>query len=313
METPFVVEKSLSGLRVDRFLNRHLRNYTPYRLQRMIRAGGARRNCAVIDLETRVFTGQEITLTLWEPPDKLLAPEPGDLAILFEDPWLIVLNKPAGIVAHPVGKFQTGTLVNRVQRHLDSQTKLKGLLRPGIVHRLDRMTSGIMVPAKEHASHSDVSIQFQRGRVQKSYLAILEGTLIEDAGEINLAIGHAASRETVLMSTAPDARRPKAAKTQYEVLERTANRTLIRAWPRTGRIHQIRVHFAAMGHPVVGDEFYQAFDGIKAPAADREQRHFLHASTLRFRHPTTRETLHFQAPPPADFSALLKDFQRATA
>ena len=298
------VEKPLSGIRIDSFLSRHLRNYTLYRLQRMIRAGLATRNGGVLELETRVFAGQQISLRLVEPPDKLLEPEPQELEILFEDPWLIVLNKPAGIVAHPVGEFQTGTLANAVQSHLDRQTKCKGLLRPGIVHRLDRMTSGVMVLAKEHFTHTELSIQFQRGKVEKAYVALLEGQLIEDQGEINLPIGHAASRKTVLMSAAPDARKPKPARTQYEVLERFPHRTLVRALPQTGRIHQIRVHFATIGHPVVGDEFYEAGGHIKPPTAERDQRHALHASRLIFQHPITRTKLGFEAPLPEDMREL---------
>ena len=299
----FIVEKSSSGIRIDRFLGRHLRNYTAFRLQRMIQAGQASRDGGIIDLETRVFLGQRIAIRLAEPPDKLLEPEPADLDILYEDPWLIVLDKPAGLVAHPVGEFQTGTLANAVQRHLDCQTKIKGLLRPGIVHRLDRMTSGLMVLAKEHASHTDLSIQFQRGDVRKTYQAVLEGTLAGDRGKINLPIGHAASRETVLMSAAPNARSPKPACTRYEVIERFPDRTLIEARPLTGRIHQIRVHFAAIGHPVVGDEFYEAGGGIKPPVADRNQRHALHASMLVFRHPVTREQIGFHLPLPDDMRA----------
>ena len=296
----FTVEKPCNGIRIDSFLGRHLRNYTPYRLQRMIRAGLASRDGGRIDLETRVFAGDQVSIRLTEPPDKLLEPEPAALDILFEDSWLIVVNKPAGRVVHPVGEFQTGTLANAVQWHLDRQTKFKGLLRPGIVHRLDRMTSGAMVLAKEHVSHTDLSIQFQRGRVRKAYLAVLEGSLIEDRGEINLPIGHAASRETVLMSAAPDARKPKPARTRYEVARRFRRRTLVRAWPMTGRIHQIRVHFAAVGHPVVGDEFYEAGGGIKPPGTGRNERHALHATLLSFRHPITREPMSFQAPLPDD-------------
>ncbi len=303
----FTVEKPLSGIRVDSFLACHLRNYTPFRLQRMIRAGLARRNGGTIDLETRVFAGQRISLRLVEPPDKLLAAERRELAILFEDPWILVVNKPAGLVAHPVGEFQTGTLANAVQWHLDRQTRLKGLLRPGIVHRLDRQTSGVMVLAKEHKSHTELSIQFQRGKVRKSYLAVVEGNLIEQAGEINLSIGRAGSRKTVLMSAGPDAQNPKSARTRYEVVRRLTDRTLVRAWPLTGRNHQIRVHLAAIGHPLVGDEFYQAYAGFKKTPTVRDGRHALHAERLFFCHPITKTPLAFEAPLPADMKAMLPE------
>ena len=297
----FTVEKPLSGIRIDSFLSRHLRNYTAFRLQRMIRARLATKNGAVAELETRVFAGDEISLRLVEPPDKLLPPEPRKLEILFEDAWILVLVKPAGLVAHPVGEFHTGTLANAVQFHLDRQTRAKGLLRPGIVHRLDRMTSGVMVLAKEHRSHTALSVQFQKGQVQKAYLALLEGNLDEDRGEITRPIGRSAARSTVLMSAASQARNPKPARTEYEVVERLPGRTLVRAWPKTGRNHQIRVHFAAMGHPVVGDEFYEAGGGITPPTGDRNTRHALHAERLAFRHPITRTPLEFECPLPADW------------
>ncbi len=302
----FTVEKSLSGVRIDSFLGRHLRNYTPFRLQRMIRAGLASRNGGVLELEARVFAGQVIAFRPIEPPDKLLESAPCELEILFEDAWILVVNKPAGLVAHPVGEFQTGTLANAVQSHLDRQTLVKGLLRPGIVHRLDRMTSGVMVLAKEHHSHTELSVQFQRGQVKKAYLALLEGCLIEERGEINLPIGRAASPETALMSAAPNARQPKPAQTRYEVVERFPGLTLVRAWPTTGRNHQIRVHFAAIGHPVAGDEFYEAGDRIKSPQPDRTQRHALHAAWLWFRHPITRTPHAFESPLPDDIRAMCR-------
>lgn len=266
----------------------------------MIRAGMASRCGGILELEARVFAGQEIAFRLIEPPDKLLEAEPRDLEILYEDPWIIVLNKPAGLVAHPVGEFQTGTLANAVQWHLDRQTKVKGLLRPGIVHRLDRMTSGLMVLAKEHASHSALSIQFQRGQVQKAYIALLEGIIEENHGEINLPIGQSTACATVLMSAGPDARNPKPARTHYEVVQRFASRTLVRAWPKTGRNHQIRIHFATIGHPIVGDEFYEPGGKIKPPTNDRDQRHALHAERLSFEHPIAKTPLAFESPVPEE-------------
>jgi 23S rRNA pseudouridine1911/1915/1917 synthase len=166
------------------------------------------------------------------------------------------------------------------------------------------MTSGVMVLAKEHASHTALSIQFQRGQVRKAYLALLEGVFEEDYGEINLPIGQATACETVLMSAGPDARNPKPAKTQYEVVERFASKTLVRAWPKTGRNHQIRIHFATIGHPVVGDEFYETGGRIKSPGNNRDKRHALHAERLSFRHPITRTPLAFESPLPEDIRVM---------
>ena len=148
-----IVEAYLSGVRIDSFLSKHLRNYTSWRINRMVTAGLAKIDDQPAAPQDRVFRGQRVSLRLLEPPDKLLDPEPIIVPVVYEDPWLIVVDKPAGLVAHPVGDFQDGTLSNVLQSHLDRQTAIKGLLRPGVVHRLDRMTSGLIVTAKEHLAH----------------------------------------------------------------------------------------------------------------------------------------------------------------
>ncbi|MBL8814225.1 MAG: RluA family pseudouridine synthase, partial [Planctomycetaceae bacterium] len=166
----FIVEPYLSGSRIDSFLTKHLRNYTSWRLHRLVCCGYAKIDEQPAEGADRVFRGQRVSIRLVEPPDKLLDPEPADLTIVYEDPWLIVVDKPAGLVAHPVGDFQDGTLSNVLQSHLDSQAAVKGLLRPGVVHRLDRMTSGLIVTAKEHLTHRLLSIDFQQGKLSKSYV-----------------------------------------------------------------------------------------------------------------------------------------------
>ena len=141
----------------------------------MVTEGLAGIDGLMADETQRVFTGQTVSIRLVEPPDKLLEPEVADLEIIYEDPWIIVVDKPVGLVAHPVGNFQEGTLSNILQHHFDKLTKARGLLRPGVVHRLDRMTSGLIVITKEHQSHRRLSEDFQRGRNAKSYLAIVVG------------------------------------------------------------------------------------------------------------------------------------------
>lgn len=297
----FIVDAALSGVRIDSFLGKHLRNYTPFRLQRMIDSGFASVDSRIAELRERVFRKSWISLKLVEPPDKLFPPDRRELDVIYEDPWLIVLNKPAGLVTHPVGEFQDRTLANVLQAYLDTQTSMPGLQRPGIVHRLDRMTSGVIVTTKDHLSHSRLSIQFQRNLVRKSYMAVVEGCPAADAGVINLPIGRATEVETVLMSTSPTARRPKPACTEYEVVQRSPDRALIRAFPLTGRVHQIRIHLASLGHPVWGDEFYGRF-GMLKPTRDANEsaRHALHAESISFRHPVTHVPLRFHAPLPSD-------------
>ncbi len=305
------VESYLHGIRIDRFLARHFRNYTVYRIQRMISAGLVSVDEIRVSLDCRIHQGEEVKIRLLEPPDKLLEPESIPIRVLYEDSWIIVVDKPAGQVVHPVGIYQTGTLCNAVQFHLDQQTALKGLLRPGIVHRLDRMTSGVIVITKDHISHRRLSIDFQNSKVSKTYLTLVEGEIKETKGMIDRPIGLFPGKGSILMSASTDAKFPKPAKTRYQVLETVEGKTLVEAFPKTGRNHQIRVHFASIGHPVIGDEYYGAFGKIlKDPYARTQQepkssrvisgsvksnvtepRHALHASELNFKHPVTKKEL----------------------
>ena len=300
-----IVDARANGIRIDSFLLRHFRNYSKFRIQRMVQTGCARINGERLLLSRRVFVGQTIVACLNEPPDKLHDAEKLPLAIVYEDPWLIVVNKPPGIVAHPVANFQSGTLFNALQWHLDQQSQCRGLLRPGIVHRLDRMTSGLMVTVKNHAAHHVLSTDFQKNRVSKEYTALVLGNIKTETGTIDLPIGYAAEGRTVLMSCASNAKRLRKATTQYEVLQRFPGSTLVRAKPITGRNHQIRVHFAAIGHPLVGDQFYLAHGTYRSIAdSQTTRRHALHANRLEFQHPILGHLLQFESTLPADLLKL---------
>ena len=276
----------------------------------MVKAGAVCIAGEVVPLIRRVVRGETVTVRLLEPPDKLYEAVVMPLEIVHEDEWLMVINKPAGVVVHPVGKRQTGTLTNGVQHHLDLQTNVRGLLRPGIVHRLDRLTSGLIILAKEHLAHRLLSIQFQQGEVKKKYVAVVEGILPNESGTIDLPIGRAAEGDTILMSAQSNARNTKPAVTHYEVIERYAHRTLVRAIPQTGRNHQIRVHFATLGYPVVNDQFYDV-DGKFKPKQDEaragesdEMRHALHAEQLAFVHPITNKNVIYQSAIPTELTEL---------
>jgi 23S rRNA pseudouridine1911/1915/1917 synthase len=321
------VESYLHGVRIDSFLVRHFRNYTPYRMQRLVRAGQVRIEGVVAETDDRVYKGQAVEVRLLEPPDHLLPPEPRELEIIYEDSWLIVVNKPADIVVHPCGNYVSGSLANVLQAHFDSQTQLRGLVRPGIVHRLDRLTSGVMVCTKDHLAHRKLGIHFEQGRVLKNYLALVHGVVPDDRGEVNLPIGQWPGGGTIRMSTAPDAIDPRPSRTLYEVVERFGDFTLVRAEPHTGRLHQIRVHLAGIGFPVVADEFYSPGGELRvsdlavhngddsrpthcngaAPSADvlLMSRQALHAKSLRFVHPITAELITFEAPLAADMQRTL--------
>ncbi len=313
----FTVEHALTGIRIDSFLAKHLRNYNTWRLQRFVAAGGVTINNSRAEQTDRVFSGQRVTVKLIEPPDKLLEPDAIAVPVVYQDPWLMVINKPAGLICHPVGMNQDQTLANALQYQLDQQTSCKGLLRPGIVHRLDKQTSGAMVVALTHAAHAELSSSFEASRVSKSYLALVEGRVAEENGTMNWPIGRAPTGRHVLMSCLADARSPRPSRTQYSVLKRFVNYTLVLATPRTGRNHQIRVHFARLGHPLVGDEFYMAngkFHPFYETFEENRQvetglpikRHALHAYRLNFAHPITNLWMSFCASLPDDFGKTLK-------
>ena len=304
-----IVEAYLSGVRIDSFLSKHLRNYTSWRINRMVTAGLAKIDDQPAAPEDRVFRGQRVSLRLVEPPDKLLDPEPILVPIVYEDPWLIVVDKPAGLVAHPVGDFQDGTLSNVLQSHLDRQTAIRGLLRPGVVHRLDRMTSGLIVTAKEHLAHRLLSIDFQHGKLSKSYVALIEGCPDFETRTLEFSIGQRPGGNSVLMSARADAKNARPAKTRVTVVERFEQYSMVECVLFTGRNHQIRVHLSHIGHPILGDEYYGPYGTIKqAPRFNgddpTEERHALHAASLGFFHPILREWIQFRTSPPADFWAL---------
>jgi 23S rRNA pseudouridine1911/1915/1917 synthase len=336
-----VVERYLSGVRIDTFLARHFRNYTPWKLQRIVAAGQVKLDGNTVEIAERVYQGDTVSIRLIEPPDKIHRPQALPLDIVYEDAWLIVVEKPPGQITHPAGDLQTGTLCNALQHHFDQQTAWPGLLRPGIVHRLDRMTSGLIVVAKEHLAHRQLSIQFQQERISKSYLALVEGVLADQRGTIDVPIGTSPEAGSVLMSCSPEAGDRRPSRTDYEVLARGPENTLVRARPRTGRNHQIRLHMAELGHPVVGDEFYGPYGAIKLSKAEYKAlcarradlhragqklgqtpgtngestddveadeptgRHALHAHRLEFDHPILGGRVTFESPLPADLRALV--------
>ncbi|MEZ6125278.1 MAG: RluA family pseudouridine synthase [Planctomycetaceae bacterium] len=305
----FVVERCYSGIRIDSFLSRHLRNYTPWRLMRLVEAGAVRVNDMRAEWDQRVSAGQMVTVRLTVPPDQLLLPLSRPFPIVYEDPWLLVVDKPIGLVAHPVGEFQDGTLSNILQAHLDQQTWAPGLLRPGIVHRLDRMTSGLLVVAKDQKSHRELSADFQNGRMSKSYLAIVEGRPAFHELSINRAIGHRPGGRSVLMSAADNALNARTARTDVTVIRQFRNACLVSCRLHTGRNHQIRVHLSHVGHPILGDDFYGPHDTLKPTshpdASATTTRHALHAAQLAFHHPILRADLTFRSSPPPDFFDLL--------
>ena len=259
----FHVEAFVKGRRIATFLARQLRTYTPWRIQRMVQAGCVMVNDVPVDNTFRVKPGERVRIRLASPPDKVAPAEDLPVTVLYEDPWLIAVSKPPGQMSHPGGDYLDGTLVNALQTHLDRQSPQRGMIRPGIVHRLDRQTSGVMVIPKDHVSHRSLTAQFTRKTVTKKYRAIVYGVVREESGEIDLPVGTVPNPDCSLMCCKPFAEQARPAQTLFRVIERFDEYTFIEAQPRTGRHHQIRIHFAEIGHPLLADEFYGPFGVLK--------------------------------------------------
>lgn len=291
----FVVDAAHHGRRIDTFLASRLRNHAASQFLRLARAGLIRVNDSPCSTDRRVQRGEEVAVSLAEPPRVFYPAEPCRLEILYNDPWLLAINKPAGMMVHPAGPVGGGTIANAAQGWLDSQTRHAGLQRPGIVHRLDRQTSGVMLIPKDHTAHASLTQQFERGTICKQYCAIVMGRLAPDQGAIDRPIG--AVPGSLRMATGTEAVRHRSARTEFRVLRRFRSTTLLRVWPRTGRKHQIRVHFASAGHPILGDAVY-----AREPAErSNTNRHALHAVSIAFRHPITNAAMRIAAPLPDDF------------
>jgi len=292
-----VVSKEDAKLRLDRFLAKQLPEYSRSRLQQLIRAGFVRLNGTTTRPRQPVRSGDEIELT--EPPLEKIEnqPEPIPLEILFEDSDLIVINKPAGLVVHPGAGHQRHTLVNALLSHCTTLSGIGGKERPGIVHRLDKETSGCLVVAKNDATHRDLSRQFAERTVEKIYLALVAGKLRKQTGAIEEKIRrHPVQRQRMAVTSL----RGRAAKTEYRVMRSGDAASLVECRLHSGRTHQIRVHLHHIGHPVLGDKVYAARLAKDFP------RQMLHAWKIGFRHLRTGEWTDFRAPLPDDFATELK-------
>ena len=300
----FTIEQSLPGERLDSFLRLRYPAVSRGALQRLIEQGCIRINDRLVKPTHTPRAGEIVSVTWPEPQAAEAQPEKIPLAILFEDRDLIVLNKAPGIVVHPAAGNEKGTLVNALLHHCAGELSgIGGVARPGIVHRLDKDTSGCLVVAKNDAAHLHLANQFSGRDVTKIYDAILCGQLMRESGTIRVPIArHPTQRKR--MAAVEGGRESR---TTYEVVERLGIATLVSAGLHTGRTHQIRVHFEHLGYPLVGDATY----GKKQNARFREEtgyaapRQMLHARKLQFIHPRTGKSIAFESPWPADFSECL--------
>jgi len=289
-------EKEDEGKRIDVFLAAEL-DYTRSYIKKLIVDGLVFVNGKTVKPSYKVKENDEVVLNVPEAEKIDVLPEDIPLDILYEDDDIIVINKPQGMVVHPAPGNYSGTLVNALLYHCKNLSGINGILRPGIVHRLDKDTSGVMVVAKNDKAHISLSNQIKERSVFKKYVAIVEGVIKDEEGKIEAPIGrHPVDRKK--MAVIEDGRY---ALTLYKVLERFKENTLVEAVIKTGRTHQIRVHMAYIGHPIVGDHVY----GFKRQKFKLEGQ-ALHSSVLGFMHPTKGVYMEFEAPLPEYFKKLIE-------
>jgi len=308
-----VVDASESGQRLDAFLARHFTDYSRVHLRRVITAGGVTVDGNGGKPAYRLRAGQRVSIVLPEIPRQAPKPENIPLEILYEDDHLVAVDKPPGMVVHPARGHWSGTLASALQyRFGKALSAAGGPSRPGIVHRLDRDTSGVILVARHDRAHAKLAAQFEARSIEKEYFALVAGCPDRDRDIIQRSIGaHPLQREKMAIRSDESVSRP--ARTFYEVIDRFEGFAALRLLPRTGRTHQLRVHLSHIGSPVLCDRQYGGRARITRGEIRRDpqdtlvllQRQALHARRLRFAHPETGEPLEIEAPLPDDIAAVL--------
>lgn len=310
-----VVAPSDADMRLDVFVAHHVSALTRSQAATLIQDGKITVNRAARKPGYRVRSKDKIVGEIPPPQAVALEPEPLALDVIYEDDQLMAVNKPPGMVVHPAPGHASGTLVNALLYRCPDIGPIGGELRPGIVHRLDKDTSGILLVAKTAAAHAHLSAQFASRSIQKVYVAIVFGSPASDGGTIALPIGrHQIDRKRMAVGS----RRARPAETRWKVRERFEGLTVIELDLKTGRTHQARVHCAALNHPIVGDPVYAGRKRIKllpettAAIARSIRRQMLHAWQLTCTHPMTTKTLHLEAPLPLDIVGFLDHLRRVS-
>ena len=304
----FTVPDESAGARLDHFLVSVLGGLSRSHVQRLVKQGHVRVAGRQGKPNQPVKTGQEIAVDIPEPAEAVPLAEPLPLPILYQDADIIVVDKPAGMVVHPAAGHATGTLVNALLHHVDDLSGIGGEKRPGIVHRLDRGTSGLMVVAKNDAAHEELSRQFRDREVEKEYVALVWG-LLPAGRRIDAPIGRDPSNRKKMSARA---RRSREAVTRIVRSERLKALTLVQVAIHTGRTHQIRVHLSAIGHPIVGDPLY---GGVRRRvpgdlrAVTHLDRPFLHAAHLVFKHPADGRRMEFTSDLPDDLRRVIDELR----
>ncbi|WP_338225873.1 RluA family pseudouridine synthase [Algoriphagus confluentis] len=316
-----VVDKGQSPVRIDKFLTEKIAYATRNRVQRAIDAGTILVNGLPSKSNYKIKPADEIRVLLEKPPrDTEVIPENIPLDIVFEDGHLLIVNKPAGMVVHPAHGNWTGTLVNGLVYHFQHLPEMKGNVgRPGLVHRIDKDTSGLLVIAKTEETMAPLAAQFFHHTIERTYLALVWGEPEEDSGTVIGHVGRSA-KDRKVMDVFPDGSQGKHAVTHWKVLRRLRYVSLIQCNLETGRTHQIRAHMRYLGHPLFNDAMYGGdkirkgtqfakYKSFVQNCFDLMPRQALHAMSLGFIHPVTLEKLYFEAPLPPDFSGVLEKWE----
>lgn len=313
MQHTFTVTSSDANIRLDIFLSQKLPDITRSRIKNLIEDGRVCLNGKPVKAGAKIKTGDRIDIVIPEPQPIKAEPEKIPLDVLYEDSHIIVINKPHGLTVHPGAGRRAGTLVNALLYHCKDLSGIGGALRPGIVHRIDKDTSGVLVVAKTDKSHQFLAKQFKEHSIKRKYLTLVWGMVKNDEGTIDLPIGrHLSERKKMSVRTT----RGRRAVTHYKVNKRFDNFTLIEATLETGRTHQIRVHLSSIHHPVVGDPVYgkknmPAGLSPKLTALLKNfQRQALHAQTLGIVHPETQKYMEFTSPLPDDMKNIINALEQ---
>lgn len=292
----------VSGVRLDAWLAEEAPEHSRARWQALIKEGHVTVNGKPVKPNHKLCAEDRVAWSLPEPAEVETLPEKIPLDILYEDRDIIVISKPAGLVVHPAAGNETGTLVNALLHHCTDLAGIGGERRPGIIHRLDKDTSGVMVIAKTEAAMNELSRQFKERETEKEYLAIIRGVPPGTHGTVETTIGrHPVHRKKM----AANVRNGKRAVSHYETVEAFSDASLVRVKIETGRTHQIRVHMAHIKHPIIGDTVY----GRGRASSIKAGRQMLHAARLSLNHPKSGKPMTFEAPLPADMEALLKQLR----
>lgn len=292
-----------AGIRIDRYLSERCEELSRSYLQKILKDGGVFVNGKTVKSNYKVMVGDRIELDVPDAVELEIEAEPMDLDILYEDSDIILINKPKGMVVHPAAGHYSGTLVNGLMHHCKEELSgINGVMRPGIVHRIDMDTTGVLIVCKNDKAHNGIAEQLKVHSITRKYYAIVHGVLKDETGTIHAPIGrHPVDRKKMSINE----KNGKDAVTHYRVLKRFRRFTYVECQLETGRTHQIRVHMASIGHPLLGDQVYGP---AKCPFSGL-QGQTLHAGVLGILHPTTGEYMEFQAPLPEYFENLLKKLE----